>query len=95
MMSPFKKGLALLLLGYFLPRSYASYLMCTLYRSDSKNSRSSVSLLHGTMERVRFPAGAGVDPGHLDGRHHDRPSDLANLATSRPSVQDRENFKTD
>lgn len=47
------------------------------------------------MERVRFPAGAGVDPGHLDGRHHDRPSDLANLATSRPSVQDRENFKTD
>lgn len=94
MLYQFKKELALLLLG-LLSRSHASYPMCKLCRSDSKNSRSSVSLLHGTMERVRFPAGAGVDPGHLDGGHHDRPSDLANLATSRPSVQDRENFKTD
>lgn len=81
--------------GYYVDDILISQKYIFFFRGDSKNYRSTVSLLHGAMERVRLLAGASLNSRDPHGRHYDRPAHIPNATPGGPSISNRENFKTD
>ena len=58
-------------------------------RGNGQDHRFAPSLLHRTLESVRFSPRARVHSRHLNGGHYDRLSDIADSVARRPSLQDR------
>lgn len=66
--------------------------VCGGFRGHSENNRTQISLLHSTMECVRFFIGASIYIGNFDGGHNDRFSCIANVAESGAGLSNRANL---